>query len=701
MKKLLLICWLGALATNGWAQRSTIVRLQAAVQAHPQADTGRVNLLNALAFSQYATAPQQTIVAYQEALPLARKLHYASGEAVALLGIGFYHRFRNEYGPALTYTLQAQQIFRRLGDQLNEVKCLYNLSYAELGQGHFAQSMAYSLAGLRLAEAMHNQHWTTLVYSQLGNTCLQMGEYDKARHYLLRGLRLAEPVGDQSGVGHCVVYLADVCRQQGRWAEARRYYEQGLVESEKSNADTNRGITISLLQIGAMDELMGHYREAFATEFRVLRRMRRLNDVGSMPEAQITLARAYLHTGRPDSALVYGQESLRAGQRSGTKSTIRDASDVLAQASAQLGHFAEAYRYHVVFTAYKDSLSRQDLSRRTAALQYTYELDKKQSQIRLLTRNEQLSRQKNRQQQQLLFGTLAGLGVVAGLSLLLWRNNRQKQRANAQLLRQQQELKATQAQLIQKEKMASLGELTAGIAHEIQNPLNFVNNFSEVSAELVEELEEEQQRPARDAALETELLGGLKQNLVKITEHGKRAANIVRGMLEHSRASTGERAPVDINPLCDEYLRLAYQGLRAKDKTFNATLETDFAPALPLVEGVGADLGRVLLNLFSNAFYAVQKRQQAGEAGYVPHVAVSTRGVGKGVEIRVSDNGTGMPDDIKAKIFQPFFTTKPTGEGTGLGLSLSYDIVTQGHGGTLTVESEPGQGTTFTLTLPC
>jgi len=267
-----------------------------------------------------------------------------------------------------------------------------------------------------------------------------------------------------------------------------------------------------------------------------------------------------------------------------------------------------------------------------------------------------------------------------------------------QLQRSLTELRATQAQLIQREKMASLGELTAGIAHEIQNPLNFVTNFAEVSTELVAELKEAQ--AAGDTHEATALADGLAQNLGKISEHGKRASSIVRGMLEHSRTSTGARAPTDINALCDEYLRLAYQGLRAKDKTFNATLETDFAPALPLTEGVGADLGRVLLNLFNNAFYAVQQRQLAGEPGYQPTVGVATRHVGSTVEVRVRDNGTGMSEAVQAKIFQPFFTTKPTGEGTGLGLSLSFDIVTKGHGGTLSVQSQAGQGTEFTLLLP-
>jgi two-component system NtrC family sensor kinase len=262
------------------------------------------------------------------------------------------------------------------------------------------------------------------------------------------------------------------------------------------------------------------------------------------------------------------------------------------------------------------------------------------------------------------------------------------------------ELRATQQQLIQREKMASLGELTAGIAHEIQNPLNFVNNFADVSAELVAELEAEQASPTPDVGLEDELLTDLRHNLHKINQHGQRAASIVRGMLAHSRQSTGERQPTDVNALADEYLRLAYHGLRAKDKTFNATLNTDFAALLPLVPAVPGDLGRVLLNLFTNAFYAVQKRQQAGEPGFVPTVQVRTRRAGEEVEIRVRDNGMGIPAAMQSKIFQPFFTTKPSGEGTGLGLSLAHDIVVQGHEGTLTVESQEGEFTEFVVRLP-
>ncbi|MBP6568095.1 MAG: hypothetical protein KA270_13070, partial [Saprospiraceae bacterium] len=264
------------------------------------------------------------------------------------------------------------------------------------------------------------------------------------------------------------------------------------------------------------------------------------------------------------------------------------------------------------------------------------------------------------------------------------------------------ELKSTQSQLIQSEKMASLGELTAGIAHEIQNPLNFVNNFSEVSNELIDEVlaERKKAKDERDEALEEEILGDLKQNLTKIYHHGNRAADIVKGMLQHSRASTGLKEPTDVNALCDEYLRLAYHGLRAKDKSFNATMETNLDPTLPKIEVVSQDIGRVLLNLITNAFYAVNERSKKGEEGYQPTVSISTQLAAHGqLHIVVNDNGGGIPDHIKEKIFQPFFTTKPTGQGTGLGLSLSYDIV-KAHGGELKVESTEDIASSFTILLP-
>ena len=271
-----------------------------------------------------------------------------------------------------------------------------------------------------------------------------------------------------------------------------------------------------------------------------------------------------------------------------------------------------------------------------------------------------------------------------------------------------EKLKSTQNQLIQSEKMASLGELTAGIAHEIQNPLNFVNNFAEVSVELCQELEEEIDKVTitdEDKEYIKGIISDLSQNQQKITHHGKRADSIVKGMLQHSRTSSGEKELVDVNALADEYMRLAYHGLRAKNKEFNATLVTDFDPTIGKIMLMPQDIGRVFLNLFTNAFYAVaEKKQKLTEEGtgasYKPEVKITTKKFANKLYIRVTDNGTGMPESVKAKIFQPFFTTKPTGQGTGLGLSMSYDIITNAHNGLLDVETVPGEKTEFKITLP-
>ena len=297
--------------------------------------------------------------------------------------------------------------------------------------------------------------------------------------------------------------------------------------------------------------------------------------------------------------------------------------------------------------------------------------------------------------------------IIHYRSLALRRKNRELEEQvslrTAELRQSLANLKTTQNQLIQKEKLASLGELTAGIAHEIQNPLNFVNNFAEVSVELADELHQSVEED--DKPLSQELANDLRQNMTQIELNGKRASNIVRAMLEHSSASSGERQPTDLNALAEEYLKLAYHGFRrsgdpGKHSDFTATLKTDFAGDLPHLEMVAGDVGRVLLNLYNNAFYAIQQRQLQETEDYEPSIWVSTRLVEDSVELRVKDNGLGIPAPIQAKVFQPFFTTKPTGQGTGLGLSLSYDIITKGHGGEMYLESQEGQGTEFIIRLP-
>ena len=283
------------------------------------------------------------------------------------------------------------------------------------------------------------------------------------------------------------------------------------------------------------------------------------------------------------------------------------------------------------------------------------------------------------------------------IAIILYRNNKQKQKANKVLETTLTNLKSTQAQLIQSEKMASLGELTAGIAHEIQNPLNFVNNFSEVSNELIDEMNEELNKG--DITEAKAISADIKQNLEKINHHGKRAEAIVKGMLQHSQSSSGTKEPTDINKLADEYLRLAYHGIRAKDKFFNVTMKTDFDESIGNINIIPQDIGRVILNLITNAFYVVNEKKKSGVENYEPVVKVITKKLQNKVKIIVVDNGNGIPAKVLNKIFQPFFTTKPTGQGTGLGLSLSYDIV-KAHGGDLKVETKEGEGSEFIILLP-
>lgn len=266
---------------------------------------------------------------------------------------------------------------------------------------------------------------------------------------------------------------------------------------------------------------------------------------------------------------------------------------------------------------------------------------------------------------------------------------------NSELMLVLDNLKLSQQQLIQQEKLASLGQLTAGIAHEIKNPLNFVNNFSSLSLELLEEFKE-----ITDETEQNEILKDLKNNLEKINNHGKRADSIVKNMLNHSRTRNDDKMPADINKLAEEFLHLAYHGMFANNPDFSCFLKTSFASDLPKVNIFSQDISRVLLNLFNNAMYAVNKRKQLGQPGYEPSVSVTTYASNGSVFVEVKDNGTGIPEDVKNKIFEPFFTTKPTGEGTGLGLSLSYDIITQSHNGKLSVESVQGEYTTFIIQIP-
>jgi signal transduction histidine kinase len=424
--------------------------------------------------------------------------------------------------------------------------------------------------------------------------------------------------------------------------------------------------------------------------------------LGRLGLARLTQADKWL-----DTLLAGRHSSPQTVRQLAARRQLRDKSAALSTAFAKEGDYAKAYQYFLQYTAYKDSLTAEATTRRLAALEYRQNLLKKEAQIQRLNKEQLLRAQAARRQEQFVVGLGVCVGLLALFAFILSRNNRAKRLANEQLEEQKNalqaalaELKTAQSQLIQSEKMASLGELTAGIAHEIQNPLNFVNNFSEVSTELLDELLEHRRQPNPDPALEAELLADVHQNLLRINQHGHRASTIVKGMLEHARTSTGQKAPTDLNALIEEYGKLAYHSARAKDKAFEAKLLLHLDSHLGPVPTVPQDLSRVLLNVFTNAFYAVQQKARAAGPAYHPEVQVRTQREAGQVKIQIRDNGTGVPEAIRQKIFQPFFTTKPTGEGTGLGLSLSYDIITKGHGGTFALDSEEGEFTELTLTLP-
>ena len=742
-------CWL--LAAGACAQTSpTTLRLWQALRRHPAADTGRVRCLNALAENRFdlvepsdVPPPVRDSLA-QQALALARHLGDGHGQAFALYNLATALGSGPGAPQARERLQQALPLAERAADPLLLIHVLAALSWYEGATGRPSMRRAMALArasgrpalladcygnesvyftrmegdynrslrsmfrALDVAQRAHLAEIEVVDLANIGDRYKLLGDYDQALAYArqttARAAQLTNPWRGAYFQSRALAYIGDCYRLTGRYAPAIAAYQQSLRTAQRlySTLTAKSGLADAYERQGSPQALP--YARQLLAETNLPDQAGQRRDARARVCA--TLGRYYLRTGQPDSAVAYGRQSLRLAQYSLVKEPVRDALQLLAEAHGRRREFAPAYAYLHRYLGLRDTLNSEQVTRQATAARFTQDL------ARLRQARTQDAAQAR---QRLILGIflLSGALVLLVLSVVFYLAYRRSERLKRLVTVQKQDLqtqrdqldtsltdlRATQAQLIQKEKMASLGELTAGIAHEIQNPLNFVNNFSEVSTELVEELAEEQARPARDAALETELLGDLKQNLVKITQHGKRAAGIVRGMLEHARTSAGERAPTDVNQLADEYLRLAYQGLRAKDKTFNATLETGLAADLPLVSVVGADVGRVLLNLFGNAFYAVRQRQQTGKAGYAPTVRVSTKRVGDTVELRVFDNGTGMSPEVQAKIFQPFFTTKPAGEGTGLGLSLSYDIVTKGHGGTLAVESTEGQGTEFIITL--
>ncbi|MEO6355426.1 MAG: ATP-binding protein [Ferruginibacter sp.] len=641
MKKLViaLLFILGVISLSG--QSSNVDSLQKELTVSRE-DTGRVMILQGLA-AYYALQGLDSALFYGErGIQLSKKLNYIKGEALCFMRLAVYYRISGASAQGMHYALQALPLFEKLKDINDIILCNLLISWTLEDQEYPRMAVDYVLKVTPVAIKTKSE-WLGYCYATLSNNYKFLNMLDSALVFGLQADTLM-PYDDFNASS-----IGDIYLKMHRVTEAEKYLSRVIAASvSKGNLSSHAYNILSNLysQKYMVDSALYFAKKALSKS------ENNKKDVAELAIAATMLKDLYQKKGLTDSMFFYMQ-------------IIVSAKDVLAGQE----------RVNLISLLFNEQAQHQEME--TRQLQY-----EKRVQI---------------------FFLLTLVTIFLLVSLVLYRHNRQKQKANVVLQQTLAKLKSTQSQLIQSEKMASLGELTAGIAHEIQNPLNFVNNFSEINTELIEELKS--RKSTLKSEEQDELLNDIFQNNEKINHHGRRADAIVKGMLQHSRSTGGVKEPTDINALCDKYLHLSFLGARTKDKSFDATLKTDFDDSIGNITIIPQDIGRVLLNLYNNAFYAVnEKKKQSGEK-YEPTVTVSTRlfippsGGPRGAEIKVRDNGNGIPQNIVDKIFQPFFTTKPTGQGTGLGLSLSYDIV-KAHGGEIKVETKEGDYTEFTFTLP-
>jgi signal transduction histidine kinase len=559
-----------------------------------------------------------------------------------------------------------------------------------LSERDIPKSMKEYFKALQLAEKINDKKHVALCYESIGLLYLYLGNGNTYIDYLQKAIVIYKKLNDLSGIINC---YSEIGGAHSNPDSARYYLNLAAKDSTNFNSayynyywgnnetDPQKARAFFLKSIGISEKEKDYRGLSLASRW---------------------LSIFYQKNGDLDSGILAAKKGLYAAQQINLPRGIINNSEQLTIIYKNLNLIDSAYKYQTIMVAAKDRLFSHDKINQI-----------QNSIIEEQQRVQHLQEEKNTFKYRIKLGGALGIALVLLLlTLIFYRNHRKSQQSNFLLQSQREEidkknfelqqsldtLKSTQAQLIHSEKMASLGVLTAGIAHEIQNPLNFVNNFSEVNKELIEEMKGEIDSGNLKEA--KTIANAIEGNEEKIIFHGKRADSIVKGMLQHSRSRNGIKEPTDINVLADEFLRLAYHGLRAKDKSFNASMKTDLDDTIGKINVAPQDIGRVILNLLNNAFYAVIEKKNLGIEGYEPVVTISTKRLGDKVEIKVSDNGNGIPSQVMDKIFQPFFTTKPAGQGTGLGLSLSYDIITKGHGGELTVQTMQGEGSTFTIQLP-
>ncbi|QJX45535.1 hypothetical protein HMJ29_00700 [Hymenobacter taeanensis] len=636
-----LLLWSARLTAQ--AQSPALDSLRQLVQQTPS-DTSRVLLLCQMS-DQYWVLRVDSAAAYaNRALALAHRAGYRHGEGEALNRLGSVYRESN-----LAQALELFQQSLHLGETTHDLRLqaqnLRSIGIIYVYLRDRREGLAYYFRALRLGEKLHDEKRMVVDLSNIGLAYDLYNEVDSARIFQERAYQLARRLGTPTN--YILYGLGQVARKQGRPTDALEFYRRSIRESKK----------------------LHHSRSA------------NFSYVG--------LATLYQQQARLDSSIYYARLGYQVARLNGFLRGVLNASLLLTQDFRARGPVDSAFKYQRQVLAMKDTLFGQEKVMRLQGLNYQEQQRAQQAkatQIALKTRYQ-------------TYCLLAGLGVLLLVVALLVRGWRQQHHANEALQASLAELKEAQLMLVQREKMAFLGELTAGVAHELQNPLGFVKQFAAASTGLVEEINGAQ-RLTHDGALDREILAGLKQNLQEISQHGQRATAIIKGMLEHARTGQAPRVPTNLNQLVQEHLRLAYEGVRQQDPQFTAQLITHLDAAGPLVPVVAPDLGRAVLNLCTNALHAVRQRQRTASASYEPQVTASTQTQPDGaVVISIRDNGVGIPVDEQERIFEPFFTTKPMGEGTGLGLSLSHDIV-KSHGGTLHVQSREGEGTEIIVTLP-
>jgi signal transduction histidine kinase len=592
----------------------------------------------------------------------------------------------------------------------NKINTLNLLTWALLDEWNYTQALRYSYQSLDLCEKLKDNPAKAATLGTIGYIHFMTNDYSEALKNLFAALDIFKRIDDKQGISGIYSRLNQVYGALGNRAEALKTDSAAfLIDRQLGN---EYAIAWDFFKIGArlasMDSIVTingvnttkemRYTEALKNYSAALALFKKNGFHDSTYEV-ISMYNAIgginVKLRELTQARIYLEKSLQLSMAMNNIESLTDVHKNLALLDSLQGNYKEAYYHYREYLLNENKMLSDEQMRETL----TYKIQYKSERNELIARAAE--EKKEAEATQIRNIQFFAIIIFFLLAVFFFISNRQKIKAKRKIETAYVQLKSTQAQLIQSEKMASLGELTAGIAHEIQNPLNFVNNFSEVNKELIDELIGERRRAEgeRNASVEDGILDDIAQNLEKINHHGKRADAIVKGMLQHSRTSSGQKESTDINALCDEYLRLAYQGFRARDKSFNATFSTEFDNGIDKVDIVRPEIGRVILNLINNAFYAVNERSKQGVLGYEPSVIVGTRRLKDRIEISVKDNGKGIPASIKEKIFQPFFTTKPTGQGTGLGLSLAYDIV-KAHGGEIKVETKEGEGSEFVIELP-